>query len=286
MAPASVQQTRILRSYFPVHEGWLGLFAYQVLRAGHIRTGPDHRIERQDVPGHEFLFCIKGEGVVTVRGRTHVVRAGEMAWLPVREPHAHRPVRENPWELLWLRVDSANLSRLMTVLTVHDDPVFHFAEPVIVETLLLELLDRLDRSSLAIQAACDRHVSALVEALVEARENRLLEPEAATHKGLGDLMAQIHAHYNEHWDIDKLAAACRVSKAQLFRLFQTAFGKTPLAWLRDYRMAQAKRLLVETADPVSSIAMAVGYSDPLYFSREFKKHAGLSPRAFRASESW
>lgn len=286
MAHASLPQTRILRSYFPVHEGWLGLFAYQVLRAGHIATGPDHRIERQDVPGHEFLFCMKGEGVVTVRGKAHQVRSGEMAWLPVREPHAHRPMREDPWEILWLRVDSANLARLMSVLSVHSDPVFHFSEPEAVRDLILDLLDQLDTSSLTIQAACDRHVSTLVEALVEARENRLLEPEVATHKGLGELMPQIHAHYNEHWDIDKLASACRVSKAQLFRLFQTAFGKTPLAWLRDYRMAQAKRLLVETDDPVSSVAMAVGYPDPLYFSREFRKHAGLSPRAFRASEGW
>ena len=112
----------------------------------------------------------------------------------------------------------------------------------------------------------------------------MLEPQVAGHRGLGHLMAQIHIHYNERWGIDRLAAVCRVSKSHLFRLFRAAFDKTPLNWLRDYRIAQAKRMLVESDAPIAVIAGQVGYEDPLYFSRDFKKQTGVSPRAFRATE--
>ncbi|SNY90244.1 AraC-type DNA-binding protein [Cohaesibacter sp. ES.047] len=274
-------QTRIISSHYAVHEGWQGLFAYQFLRAGHICTGPDFKVERAGVPGHEFLFCLIGRGTVTVDGRKHVVGPKELVWLPVYERHAHLPDREDPWELLWLRVDSANLARLAAILSVHEDPVFHFDNPRRIQQVFEGILSQLEVASLAAQASCDRHISGLVEYLLEARGSRLIQPEAANHKGFGHLMTQIHIHYNDHWDIDKLAKACRVSKSHLFRLFRKAFDKTPLNWLRDYRIAQAKRFLVETDDSISMIAMKVGYDDPFYFSRDFKKQTGLAPRAFR-----
>lgn len=286
MQSSEPRKTQILRSHYAAHDGWLGLFAYQILRAGHIRTGPDHAIDRKDVPGHEFLFCLKGRGCVTFEGRSFDVGPSQLVWLPVREPHAHRPDPDDPWELLWLRLDSPNLSRLMTVLAVHSDPVFHFNQPEEIRALFEDALSYLSTASLASQACCDRVVAKLIEYLLESRGSRLLEPEVSSHKGLGRLMAQIHIHYNDHWNIEKLAAECHVSKSHLFRLFRSAFNKTPLNWLRDYRIAQAKRLLIETSDSVTVIANRVGYSDSLYFSRDFKKRTGQSPRTFRASEHW
>lgn len=278
--------THILKYHYADHDGWLGLFAYQILRAGHIRTGPDHRIERRDVPGHEFLFCLNGRGVITLGGTRHEVTPNELAWLPVREPHAHRPHPDTPWELLWLRVDSPNLSRLMGVLAVHENPIFQFARPQEIQTLFEAVLQQLESATLAAQASCERLVASLVEHLLISRGDRVLETKSLNHTGLRRLMARIHAHYNDPWDVEKLAATCGVSRAHLFRLFHAAFQTTPLTWLRNYRIAQAKRLLVETSEPVSVIAARVGYTDPFYFSRDFKKRTGRSPTAFRAAEGW
>ena len=284
MSVESPPSTRVLRSCYVPHDGWLGLFAYRILRAGHLETGPEHRISRRDIPGHEFLFCVRGHGSVTVGGQSHRVGPGRLAWLPVRDSHAHSPDPEDPWEILWIRVDSANLTRLMTVLAVQDDPVFRFDDPTAVRALFEAVLSHLEPGSLADYASCDRLVASLLEALLKSRSNRVLEPQVAGHRGLGHLMAQIHIHYNDRWGIDRLAAVCRVSKSHLFRLFRAAFDKTPLNWLRDYRIAQAKRMLVETDTPIAVIASQVGYADPLYFSRDFKKQTGVSPRAFRATE--
>lgn len=47
---------------------------------------------------------------------------------------------------------------------------------------------------------------------------------------------------------------------------------------------EARRLLVETQESISRIAVQVGYNDPLHFSRDFHRAVGLSPSAFRKQE--
>lgn len=105
-----------------------------------------------------------------------------------------------------------------------------------------------------------------------------------THRGLGKLLYQIHSNYNDEWDIEKFMHYCQVSKSQLFRLFQATFNQSPLKWLKNYRLFQARRLLVETQESISRIAVQVGYNDPLHFSRDFHRAVGLSPSAFRKQE--
>lgn len=79
---------------------------------------------------------------------------------------------------------------------------------------------------------------------------------------------------------------CQVSKSQLFRLFQTTFNQSPWKWLKNYRLSQARRLLVETDESITRIAGQVGYNDPLHFSRDFHRAVGVAPTAFRRREKF
>ena len=68
------------------------------------------------------------------------------------------------------------------------------------------------------------------------------------------------------------------------RLFKRETGKTPVQFLTDQRVAQAKRLLKDPKQfSVEVIARSCGFADALYFSTCFKKHVGVSPLAYRKS---
>ncbi len=278
------RHTRIIESCYSGLDSWASPFNYRLLRAGHIATGPDYRIERESVPGHEFLFCLDGAGYVRIAGTTHRVDRGRLAWLPVHNPHAHYPDPETPWEILWLRLDGSNLNRLQAVLGVDGEPIFGFADEAAIRQLMQDAIAQMRQHSMLAAAAGERIAAALVEKLMESRSTRLLDPVVAGHRGLARLMQEVRAHYNEPWTADRFAETCRVSKSHLFRLFKYAFGQTPHTWLRGYRLAEAKRLLVETDETVGDVARTVGYEDPLHFSRDFRKNVGLSPRRFRALE--
>lgn len=82
--------------------------------------------------------------------------------------------------------------------------------------------------------------------------------------------------------IPELAAVVGLSSSHLSTLFRQATGGGPLAFHTSLKMTRARTLLDTTSLGVAEIATAVGYSDPLYFSRQFRKTHGITPSSYRA----
>ena len=81
--------------------------------------------------------------------------------------------------------------------------------------------------------------------------------------------------------MDFLARNLAISKNYLCKIFHDSTGKTPIEYLIDLRMETARKRLTQSNDTVSEIAKTVGYRDPLYFSKEFRKKYGRSPVQYR-----
>ena len=98
---------------------------------------------------------------------------------------------------------------------------------------------------------------------------------------LRHIIIQMNQNYSKNIDLDSYAAAAGLSRSRFLHLFKESTGQSPHAFLLNLRLSRAAELLLSTNDTVSQIAFAVGFSDPFYFSRLFKKHFSLSPDAFR-----
>lgn len=85
--------------------------------------------------------------------------------------------------------------------------------------------------------------------------------------------------------VDDISAAVGVSRTTLFRIFKSELNISPVEYLINYRITQAKRLLSETDLSVTAVARSVGYEDNLYFSRAFKKKSGVSPSEFKKAQA-
>ncbi len=81
--------------------------------------------------------------------------------------------------------------------------------------------------------------------------------------------------------LHELAHVAATSTRSLIRQFHQTFGVSPLRFMLRQRLRWAEHLLLTTELSVKEIAHTVGYNDPLCFSAQFRKHAGVSPRAFR-----
>ena len=95
----------------------------------------------------------------------------------------------------------------------------------------------------------------------------------------------INRHLAEPIPLERLASAAGCSVIRLYQLFHERLQNTPHRYIVERRMEAARRLL-QTGMPVKEIAQACGYRTPFFFSSEFKKFHGVSPRDFTSSAKW
>jgi len=87
---------------------------------------------------------------------------------------------------------------------------------------------------------------------------------------------------NEH--MDRYAADCKISESSFYQHFNVWAGVSPNEYRINMRISAAKSMLRNSSISVREIAEQVGFPDPYYFSRCFRRAVGLSPRAYREKQ--
>jgi len=92
----------------------------------------------------------------------------------------------------------------------------------------------------------------------------------------------INGNYYNDISIDSIAHSLNYSRNYLYTLFKNSYGTSPQAYLLNLRIQKAKELLTNEQNlSINEIAHAIGYKDPLYFSRLFHKKTGVTPLEYK-----
>ena len=94
------------------------------------------------------------------------------------------------------------------------------------------------------------------------------------------MMTFIRHHIAEPLTVARVAESARCSETTAQRLFSRHVGESMQSWIRQVRLREAASLLRTSSLRVSEVAQLVGYSDPLYFSRAFRRVYGVAPSRF------
>lgn len=99
------------------------------------------------------------------------------------------------------------------------------------------------------------------------------------------MLSCIHSRYDSELTTADIAASASVSESECLRCFRSTIGTTPIQYLKQYRIQQAARMLTESRDRVSDIAVTCGFQDMSYFTRVFRQITGFSPTEYRKNAS-
>ncbi|MEM7548289.1 MAG: AraC family transcriptional regulator [Bacteroidota bacterium] len=91
----------------------------------------------------------------------------------------------------------------------------------------------------------------------------------------------VELHFSSNLSLEEMAKLCGLSLSSFKREFKKEFNDSPKNYITTKRLEKAKELLKVTSMSISEIAYEVGFNDPLYFTRVFKKKSGISPSNFR-----
>jgi AraC family transcriptional regulator len=94
----------------------------------------------------------------------------------------------------------------------------------------------------------------------------------------------IDTHLHEQISVEQLARARGMSHNHFTRIFRASKGRTPMEYIQNRRISQAKHLLVYSSLPIKTVAKSVGVSDPQIFNKFVKHYVGVSPKRLRDDE--
>lgn len=167
-------------------------------------------------------------------------------------------------------------------MSFHQTKSFEAISPLKFEALRLleEVRSGLERDLVAARRSLERLLGLLDKADSASSSDRLISGGLAPWQ-LRRAREHIAAHLAEPLPIEQLAAVARLSASHFARAFRVSVGMSPHAYIMHERIEQAKRLMLETDEPIREIALCCGLGDQAHLTRLFTRGEGLSPAAWR-----
>ncbi|WP_105565705.1 AraC family transcriptional regulator [Microbacterium halophytorum] len=223
------------------------------------------------------IVCGSGSGWVEIDGaRTRVTR-GTALIIPGGTPHAYGADNDSPWTIWWCHVRGTDVAELVEAAGIRPGArTLGLRAPERVTAVLDEIAVSLSRDTTPARIVAASGLAWNLFTLLAA--DRVLPHEGTP---LERAMRYLEERVDSQVQVPELAALVGVSPSHLAALFRDATGGGVLAHHNGLKMARARTLLDTTDMTVAEIARAVGRDDPFYFSRQFSRTHGMSPRAYR-----
>ena len=242
-----------------------------------------HSMRRERHDDNLLLYCVSGRGRLTTPEWSGAIKPGQVALLPQGTAHHYRAHRRNPWTLYWVHFQGGSTGIFTQYLGYREgNPVVDAGvSPSLVAafTQLMEVRRTGYSTRAFINAANElRHLFSQMALEIDVHRGR-------TSRGfdLDTVQSYMLEHIDQSLTLETMAETAKLSKYHFSTRYKKLTGYSPVRHFLNMKMEHACHLLDSSDLSVAAISEAVGYEDPLYFSRQFSKTIGVSPRAYRAS---
>lgn len=258
---------------------------------------PSHRHEFS-----EIVFITGGKGLHVVGSESWPLTAGDVFVIGGPQTHAYRNLENlrlinllfQPEKLFMEKPDLATLPGYHALFTLepawrrrhqfqsrlHLSPRELDTVLALVEQLEAELRDRPPGFGFMSTALFMQIVGQLSRFYGRSRN-----PSTRHLLRLANTITQLETRLHEPVKLDNLASQSGMSPRSFIRAFRAATGLSPIAYLIQLRINRAAAVLRTTNQPITEIAFQVGFNDSNYFTRQFVKLLGCSPRRYRRRQA-
>ncbi|MCC5856254.1 MAG: AraC family transcriptional regulator [Idiomarina sp.] len=255
---------------------------------GHYLDAVGHRVRRHVHTDHLIIFCHGGRGRFQTAQHKGYLLPGQVLFLPKGVPHMYQSDSEHPWSIYWAHFAGSQVGEFMDYLGVSSDESSR--SPVLTlknwRALLGDVTQLLNLQHQRLTLEQGILSAALLRKLLS--ELPLLSRPSQPEKAGFDIEALdrfMRDNSHKTLQLDDFAEFTGLSRYHFSKKFRQVTGDSPIQYFTRMKMSHAAQMLREGEQTIRQISQTLGFDDPYYFSRLFKKHLGVAPRFYRQGES-
>ena len=257
-----------------------------VSHIGYFPKALDHYCQRPHGCVDNILFyCVQGKGYYTLDGHTFTLNPNQYVIVPATDkPLVYWSDTEDPWSIYWVHFTSDALQAFNRAYHIvpEQGPQYipHNEKGIRIWEEMYENLSRgYSPENLMNTNLCLYHLIATFVFSQQQNQNSS-SPEKAIIRETIDYMKN---NLDKTIRIEDFADLNKYSVSHFSKLFRLTTGMSPIEYFIHLKMQKACQLLYTEDSRVKQIAALLGYDDPYYFSRLFKKYMNTSPETYRKS---
>ena len=232
-----------------------------------------------------LFYCVQGKGYYTLDGHTFTLNPNQYVIVPATDkPLVYWSDTEDPWSIYWVHFTSDALQAFNRAYHIvpEQGPQYipHNEKGIRIWEEMYENLSRgYSPENLMNTNLCLYHLIATFVFSQQQNQNSS-SPEKAIIRETIDYMKN---NLDKTIRIEDFADLNKYSVSHFSKLFRLTTGMSPIEYFIHLKMQKACQLLYTEDSRVKQIAALLGYDDPYYFSRLFKKYMNTSPETYRKS---
>ena len=248
---------------------------YQLVRREEFQT-----VRREGRRDWQLLYVAGGQAHFYLPEGEQTAREGEALLYPPGQPQRYSYFLKEKPDVYWMHFSGGQAEHLLEQAKLPALCVFRPGFQGEYVRLFDAIIRELQLKGLYCRETAAAQAQALLYMLSRGHFAQSGAQSAASPE-IQQMVEWIHRHPEESQPMASYARRCSMSLSTFIRRFRAHTGLPPQRYITRLRIAHAKELLASSQLAISDIARIVGYDNPLYFSRLFKKETGISPRAYR-----
>lgn len=225
-------------------------------------------------------FVRNGCGTLVIQDKSYSVNEGNFFLVPPNVPIMYYPSKDTPWRYYWFSLlgDAAENTVKLLNLTA-ENPVAPIKAIIEVKKILDELFSNVKNSTQQYY----KSIAAFMEILaISQSKNQVAPPVKNTTEIVTDVRKVIELNYNNtDFKISDISKMLYISHSYMCKIFKEQVGCSPISYLIDIRLQNAKEKLQQKSYSIKELSQAVGFGDEPYFMKRFKQKYGLTVREYR-----
>ena len=231
---------------------------------------------------YQLLYIVSGKGHFYFHGEERVVYAGRMVLIQPRQEQRYEYFGEDKPEVYWVHFTGSDVKNILRSYNIPmDDPIFYSGASSTYSYLFKEMIHELQNCKTGYEDLLTMYLRQIFLLIQRTRQEERPTVSTYIQEEMEFARRYFNEHYNEPISIQEYAESRNMSVCYFQRNFKQIVKHTPMQYLLTIRVNNAASLLETTDYSMAEIAAIVGYEDPLYFSRLFRKIKGVSPRDYR-----